>query len=241
MARKVNADGLALLKQWEALVLYAYDDQDRSNPKRFIEPGMAVHGTLTIGWGHTRTARPGMRITRERADELFRADIAPCEAAVERIVTVPLTDNQFSVLVSFAFNLGHATERGSPLWNIAQTLNRGDYAGALDRMRLYNKERKGGVLVTSAGLVNRRAAEAGLWVRGEFVSSASAPAAAPPAAPSPGADAGILATVAAAAGGIAPVISSLGDIPWPVALAIVAGVVGLAAMYMLRRQRAAAA
>lgn len=233
--RRVNEEGLALLKQWEALVLYAYDDKDRSNPKKFIEPGMPVQGTLTIGWGHTRRVVPGMRITREEADELFRQDIAPCERAVSEIIDVPLTDNQFAVLVSFAFNLGHATTRGSPLWNIAQTLNTGDYDGAIKRMGLYVNS--GGQRMQ--GLVNRRAAEAGLWARGEFVASASVRPDPPPAAPPPVADAGILGGAAAAATAIAPAITSLGGVPWPVAVAVVAAAFGIAAIWLLRRQRRA--
>ncbi len=237
MARKVNAEGLALLKQWEALVLYAYDDADPSNPKKFIEPGMPVVGTLTIGWGHTRTVRPGMRITRERAEELFREDIAPVEAAVEQAVRVPLTDNQFAALVSFAFNLGHATGKGTPLGNIAETLNRADYTGALRRMGLYVKQRQGGRLVTVGGLVNRRAAEAGLWVRGDFVSSASVPAAAVPPAPPPVVDASAAGGAAAMAAAAAPVLTGIAGMPAPIAYAVVGAIVFLAAIWLLRRQR----
>jgi lysozyme len=241
MARKVNAEGLALLKRWEALVLYAYDDKDRSSPKKFIEPGMSVAGTLTIGWGHTRTVRPGMRITREKAEELFLADIAPVEAAVARIVKVPLTDGQFAALVSFAFNLGHATSPGTPLANIAEVLNRGDYAGAIARMGLYNKQRNRatGKLETVSGLVNRRAAEAGLWVRGDFVASAAVPAEAPPAPPAPVADAGKAGGIAAAAAAAAPFVTSLAGMPPAIAYALIGAVVFLAAIWLLRRQRAA--
>lgn len=239
MARRVNAEGMRLLKQWEGFVPYAYDDADRSNPKKFIEPGMRVTGTLTIGYGHTRTVRPGMRITEEKAEELFRQDLAPCEAAVENAVKVPLTDNQFAALVSFAYNLGHSTAAGSPLANVAETLNKGDYPGAVRRMGLYVKQRQNGRLVTVPGLVNRRAAEAGLWARGEFVSSASVPATAPPPAPEPVADAGKAGGIAAAAAAAAPLITSLAGLPAPVAYALIGGVVFLAAVWMLRRQRRA--
>ena len=241
MARKVRTDLLAYIKQWEGVVLYAYDDADRSSPKRRIMPGMPVRGTLTIGYGHTRGVRPGMAITEHDAERLLREDLAPCEQAVEAIIRAPLTDEQFTALVSFAYNLGHSTAPGSPLSNIAQNVNRHDYAGALRRMALYVKQRQGGQLVTVQGLVNRRAAEAGLWAKGEFVSSAAVQVEDPVQAPTPSADAGILAGVAGAASAIAPAVSGLGGVHWAVGLAIVAGAVGLAAVWLLRRQRSAVA
>lgn len=46
---EINAAGVALLKQWERCVLYAYDDATEQR----VNPGSQVHGTLTIGYGHT--------------------------------------------------------------------------------------------------------------------------------------------------------------------------------------------
>ncbi len=125
-ARRISAEALDLLKRWEGCVLHAYDDADPTRPPRFIQPGNAVRGTLTIGYGHTRTARPGQRITAAEAERLLLEDLAPVEAAIARAITVPLTDCQHGALVSFAFNLGHSTVAGKPLANIAAVLNRGD-------------------------------------------------------------------------------------------------------------------
>lgn len=47
--REINQAGLDLIKSFEKCVLYAYDDADTSNPKRFIQAGDPVRGTLTIG------------------------------------------------------------------------------------------------------------------------------------------------------------------------------------------------
>lgn len=174
--RQISPEALEDLKRWEGCVLYAYDDADSSRPRRFIQPGMNVRGTLTIGYGHTATVRPGMRITEEGAENLLKQDILPVERAINELVKVPLTDGQFGALVSFAYNLGHSTHRGSPLSKIAEILNKGDYAGAISRMQLYNKQRIGGRLQVVPGLVNRRSAEAGMWVRGNHVSSSSMPA-----------------------------------------------------------------
>mgnify|MGYP001177774674 CR=1 FL=1 len=239
MTRRLTAENLDHLKRWEGLVLYAYDDADGSNPKRFIGPGDRVAGKLTIGYGHTRTVQPGQRITEAEAEALFRSDLAPAESAVDGIVRVSLTDAQFAALVSFAFNLGWSTSKGAPLANVAETLNKGDYAGAIHRLGLYNKTRINGVLTVSPGLVNRRAAEAGLWAKGEFVASASVDVAPPVTAPSPATDTGIMAGVAGAAATAAPFISGLSGVHWAVGVAIVVGAVGLAALWLLKRQRAA--
>lgn len=179
--RQLSPDALADLKRWEGCVLYAYDDADPSRPRRFIQPGDEVVGTLTIGYGHTQAVRPGQRITQEEADRRLLVDLAPVQLAIDRLLRVPLTDGQYGALCSFGFNLGSSTAKGSPLANIAETLNRGDYAGAIQRMQLYNKRRRGGKLVKDDGLVNRRTAEAGLWARGSDVASSGVQALAAPA------------------------------------------------------------
>jgi lysozyme len=231
MTRRTTSDeGLAALKRWEGLVLYAYDDADPRTPKRFVKDGDPVKGTLTIGYGHTRTVKPGDQISEERAAWLFRQDLQQFEDAVSRIVQVPLTDGQFAALVSFTYNLGEGA-----LAKIAETLNKGDYAGALARMQLYNKQRLGGNLVTVPGLVNRRAAEAGLWVRGDFVTSASVPAAAAPE-PKPAVEAATLGTVAAAVATAAPALTSLGGLPVVVGAILVGGAIALAAILLLRKR-----
>lgn len=233
-ARRISAEALDLLKRWEGCVLHAYDDADRTRPLRFIEPGDAVLGTLTIGYGHTRTVRPGQRITQAEAERLLLEDLGPVEAAISRSITVPLTDGQHGALVSFAFNLGHSTAPGSPLANIAATLNRGDYDGAIRRMGLYVKQRRNGRLVIVPGLVNRRAAEAGLWARGEFVASRHV---APAAPPTDSAEAAKLGGYAAAAATAAPALQALAGVPVWVGVALVLAIAAVAVAVLLRRER----
>lgn len=157
MARRINAAGLSLVKQWEGLKKTAYRD---------------VAGVLTIGYGHTSaagapTVTPGMAIGDKEAERILKADLAKFEARVERFVKVPLTDNQFAVLVSFDFNTG-ALDKSTLL----KRLNKGDYSAVpTELMKWVNA---GGKKVQ--GLVNRRAAEVGLWAKGDFVSSNYVPA-----------------------------------------------------------------
>jgi lysozyme len=152
MTRRINAAGLSHIKQWEGCELVAYKD---------------IAGVWTIGYGHTSAAgipqvRAGMRINDVEAENILRSDLGVFEARVERLVKVPLTDNQHAVLVSFDFNTG-ALHKSTLL----KKLNAGDYdAVPGELMKWVNAGGK-----KSKGLVNRRSAEAGLWAKGEFVAS----------------------------------------------------------------------
>jgi len=152
MTRRINAAGLSLIKQWEGLKTTAYKD---------------VAGIWTIGYGHTSAAgapkvTPGMAIGDKEAERILKTDLAKFEARVERLVTVPVNDNQFAVLVSFDFNTG-ALHKSTLL----KKLNTGDYDAVPGELAKWVNA--GGRKVQ--GLVNRRAAEAGLWAKGAFVSS----------------------------------------------------------------------
>lgn len=167
--RNLNDESEKQIKQWEALILFAYDDFDTPKSRRKINPGDVVRGTLTIGYGHTGSdVRPGMVIDMARAEQLFDRDIAEASSAVERLVKVPLNDNQFGALVSFTYNVGVGNFKGSTL---LKKLNAGNYEAVPSELMKWTKS-KGQQM---KGLVNRRASEAGLWSRGSFVQSAGSP------------------------------------------------------------------
>lgn len=150
MARHISPEGLTLIKQWEGCRLTAYKD---------------VAGVWTIGYGSTGAhVRAGMTISQAEADALLVADLARFERAVEQLVKVPLSDGQFAALVSFAFNVGEGALQKSTL---LKKLNAGNYDAVPGELAKWVNA--GGKKVQ--GLVNRRAAEAGLWARGSFVSS----------------------------------------------------------------------
>lgn len=115
---KMSLDGLAELAGHEGVVLMPYLDSV---------------GVWTYGIGHTAAAGPpdpeGMPrgVERPVADalELFKQDVGRYEAAVERAVSVPLSQSEFDALVSFHYNTG-AIARAT----LVKRLNRGDRAGA---------------------------------------------------------------------------------------------------------------
>lgn len=156
--RNVNKAGLELIKQWEGKKLRAYVD---------------TGGVLTIGYGHTSAAGApkvvsGMQITEEEATEILKRDIDGVETSVEKLVKVPLSDNQFGALVAFVYNIGETQFKGSTL---LRKLNQGKYDAVPGELAKWVNDNGKRI----KGLVNRRAAEAGLWVKGDFVSSNTAP------------------------------------------------------------------
>lgn len=111
----------------------------------------------TIGYGHTKTAKPGMRITQAGAEALLKHDLAWVEAALKKYVQVPLTQNQYDALASFVYNLGATNFKNSTLLKM---LNKGDYQGAADQLLRWDKQ-KGKVL---RGLTIRRNHERDLFL-----------------------------------------------------------------------------
>lgn len=165
MTRRISPEGLALIKQWEAFIPFAYDDFDSPKNRRKIQPGDKVNGTLTIGYGHTGPdVKPGMTMTEPEASALLQRDLAGVERAIERLVNVPLSNNQHGALAAFVLNIGEGAFAKSTL---LKKLNKGDHASVpAELSKWVNSKGK-----RMNGLVNRRAAEAGLWAKGSFVSS----------------------------------------------------------------------
>lgn len=142
---KLGKKGLKLIKEFEGLKLRAYQD---------------TGGVWTIGYGHTRNAKPGLTITEKQATKLLVADVYDAEKGVERATKVDLTQNEFDALVSFTFNLGVGQLLKSTL---LKKLNRGDKEGAADEFLrwVYDNGKK------LRGLERRREAERVLFLTKE--------------------------------------------------------------------------
>lgn len=93
----------------------------------------------------------------EEVDGLLKSDLGRFERGVERLITVPLSQNQFDALVSFSFNLGLGTLQRSTL---RQKVNRGDFEGAAEEFLKYTMA--GGKVFR--GLVIRRNDERALFL-----------------------------------------------------------------------------
>lgn len=137
---KTSQRGIKLIQEFEGLRLTAY---------------RCPAGVYTIGYGHTRGVKRGMKITEEEASAFLTADLRNSEKAVERYDSIyHWNQNEFDALVSFTFNCGAANLR-SLLRNGRR--NRSQIAETLP---LYRKA--GGKVLK--GLERRRAAEKALFL-----------------------------------------------------------------------------
>ena len=145
---RMSAEGLAFLSAEEGLRLDPYNDSA---------------GHATIGIGHLIHHGPVTAADRQRfagftradAIRLLKADVAPREAAVTRLVKVPIGQNAFNALVSFVFNIGAPAFEGSTM---LRKLNAGDRPGAADELLRWK--------VGGPGLIFRRQRERALFLSG---------------------------------------------------------------------------
>ena len=129
--------GLELTESFEGCKFTAYPDSG---------------GVWTIGYGHTKGVTEGMACSLEQAIEWLMEDVEEAEAAVNRLVKVPLTQGEFDALVDFVFNLGEKHFAESTLLRL---LNEGDFVGAAEQFERWDKCDGKEV----AGLLRRRLAE----------------------------------------------------------------------------------
>lgn len=157
---------VSLIEKLEGLELHAYRDSG---------------GVLTIGYGHTGPeVWAGMVISQDKAKELLLQDLETSENEVIKVIGRGnsqqnlLTQNQYSALVIFIYNIGEGAFENSTL---AAYLNKIPITSAvasnyvIQQMKRWNKVK--GVVVE--GLINRREAEVELWNTPDAPSSTAVP------------------------------------------------------------------
>ena len=96
-------------------------------------------------------------ITEAEAEALLIRDLESSEGWVSRLIKTALTENQFTALTSFTFNVGCSALMRSTL---RMKLNRSEYQGAADEFPKWKFANKR----ILAGLIRRRAAERSLFL-----------------------------------------------------------------------------
>jgi len=146
-----------LIKEFEGCHLSAYPD-----PLSGGDP-------WTIGYGTTRYSggepvKRGDKITVIEADMLLDLEIDRIERKLRTSVPAwnEMLDEQKCALISFAYNLGSGFYGSAGFETISRCLREKDWAGVPAALELY---RNPGTNV-EAGLLRRRRAEAGVWLRG---------------------------------------------------------------------------
>jgi len=147
---KLSDEGLRLVKSFEGYHTRLPD----GGCKAYRCPA----GVWTCGWGCTEGVTANTRWTEAQATERLAAEIAKFETAVDQLVTVPLNQNQFDALVSFAYNCGAGALKKSTLLKL---VNKGKFEAAAKQFPRWN--RGGGKVLP--GLVARRAREEALFLK----------------------------------------------------------------------------
>jgi lysozyme len=133
-----DATGLTFTEKEEGCSLMPYQDSV---------------GVWTEGYGHTGAdVVPGIAITQAQADTLLAQDIQAAVDAVNRLVDIQLTQEEFDALVDFVYNLGIGAFAESTLLKL---VNKSDFVQAADEFEKW--DHAGGVVL--AGLMQRRLAE----------------------------------------------------------------------------------
>ena len=142
---KTNEAGLSLIKSFEGLRLKAYK---------------CPAGVWTIGYGHTgKDVKPGMIITEEQAEEYLRQDLERFEKGVDDLVEVDINENQYSALVSLAYNIGLGNFKKSTLLKLINKGNQNELEAVHSQFKRWVYANK----KVLPGLVKRREAEFKLY------------------------------------------------------------------------------
>lgn len=224
----MNAEGLALLKEFEGFRGKAYRDPV---------------GVLTIGYGFIDGVKEGQTMTRAQAEARLKREVTKYEAGVVALCDGRANENQLAAMTCLAYNIGL---QGFSRSSVLKAHKRGDHESASRAFGLWNKA--GGQVFR--GLTRRRAAEAALYLKPVEEEGfepmpqdveAERPLRASPLMSTGSATAVVSATSVAAqvAGDVDSVRSSLGDVlPYVILIAALAGLgFGVFTMWQRYRQR----
>jgi lysozyme len=121
-----------------------------------------VCGYPSIGYGHKLLHSDSFPdgISEATAQHMLSCDLDDAEAAVEKLVRVPLTQGQFDALVDFVFNLGAVRLAGSTMRKL---LNECKYDAASEQLARWDHADIDGAEQEINALKARREAEYVLW------------------------------------------------------------------------------
>jgi len=176
--KKINKDGVDLIKSFEGCKLKAYADPASPLGKELLktqnarkEGWKSLPGDpWTIGYGATGLDQfsplvdgkhspigPKTVWTQEQAEQALVHHLQSFCDQVSKLLKVEVNDNQFAALVSFTYNVGAGNLKQSTLLKL---VNQRNFVLAAEEFLKYNKSR-GQVM---AGLTRRREAERRLFL-----------------------------------------------------------------------------
>ena len=161
---KLSKEAVALLKEIEVLSLQPYDDSKgiKSAPTKSWSP------ESTIGYGHLILQNEWNQykngITKEQAEALFLKDAQPMIAAVNKLLKVSVSQQEFDALVILTFNIGIGAFIKSSVLKMVNKESGSNYPTLEAAWKAFNKDRG----EVSKGLTNRRQAEYNIFTKGVY-------------------------------------------------------------------------
>lgn len=168
MIRKTGEAGIAIIKSFESL-----HDGDLSVIG--LQPKMDPVGIWTEGWGHAILYK-GQHLkgienknlayelatvsTEAEANQFLTSDLIPREDALNSLIKVTITQNQFDAMISLLYNIGTGNFLKS---SVLRFTNLKQFDKAANSFKLFNKA--GGKVLL--GLVRRRQAEKELFLKAD--------------------------------------------------------------------------
>lgn len=113
----------------------------------------------TVCYGETKGVKPGDHHTVAECKAMLVASLESYAKGIEACVTVPLPDERYAALVSFAYNVGTEAACGS---SVVKNINAGKTRAGCDALLKWN--RAAGIVFP--GLTRRREAERKLCLVG---------------------------------------------------------------------------
>lgn len=150
--RRVSKAGIDLIKSFEGL---------------FLKPYLCPAKVPTIGYGTImypngkKVSIKDASITEAQALEYLEHEVNKKASEIEKMVKVPLNDNEFAALTSFAYNVGSGALQSSTLLKLLNS--NADKVSVADQFLRWNKA--GGKELS--GLTRRREAERSLFLQPE--------------------------------------------------------------------------
>lgn len=147
----ISPAGRDFIERWEGLRLTAYKPTPEDR--------------WTVGYGSTVGVWQGMTITPFEASQMLTTDLAPVEAAIDRLVKIDLLQYEADSLCALIFNVGipaFADSTALKDLNIEYRDGFRDQAFGVNRGFVHQNGR---VVI---GLVNRRRAEEKLFFNGDY-------------------------------------------------------------------------
>lgn len=140
----ISKNGINLIKEFEGLKLEAYK---------------CPAGIWTIGFGHTgKDVFKGLKITLQEAHNFLYDDLKIHCQYIEKLIKVPINQNQIDSLVSFEYNIGYSAFKNSTLLKLLNEKNYTKAANEFDKWVFCNGKKLN-------GLVKRRKKEKELFLK----------------------------------------------------------------------------